>query len=255
MTQIETSKSVAYVLTGETNLNVYKTVSFVLTGAENTVQSSKAVAYVLIGDAAQGLDMTIIRAWGCTLDGHDFYLLRLGTGYTLVYDDATEQWAQWKSPSQSVFRAHIGLNWAGFNSTTIGRGFNWNIIAGDDTTANLWILDPSAGDDENILTGSTAFTREVVGSVPVRGRKAIPCHQVYLTMNLGSPQITGGSITLHTSDDSGQNWTDHGTNVVSSGDYNQEIVWHGLGLITAPGRLFKLIDTGAGVRISSLEVR
>lgn len=254
MSQIDTSKSVAYVLTGNENLNVYKTTAFVLTGAENTLQSSKVVAYILIGDPPE-IDMTIIRAWGCSLDGHDFYLLRLGETYTLVYDDATEQWSHWQSPDSSVLRAHIGMNWPGFSATTIGRGFNWNIVAGDDTTDNLWILDPSAGDDENIAVGSTSFRREVMGVVPMRGRKSLSCNQAYLTMNLGSPQVTSGAVTLFTSDDSGQNWLDHGTVTTTVADYSQEIVWHGLGLITAPGRLFKLRDEGAAVRISSLEIR
>ncbi len=254
MTQVETSKSVAYILTGDVGANVYKSVGYILTGEENTAQVAKAVAYILIGEPPIP-DMTIIRAWGCSLDGHDFYLLRLGTDYTMVYDDATEQWSHWHSPDSDVFRAHLGLNWYGFNTTTIGRGFSWNIIGADDTTNNLWILDPTVGDDEDTVSGSTPFERQVLGAVPIRGREVISCNQAYVTMNLGSPQVTGGAITLSTSDDSGQTWLDHGTITVTSTDYSQEIVWHGLGLITAPGRLFKLTDEGAAVRISSLDIR
>lgn len=255
MSGVDATKAVTYVLVGEFGqIFDKKNVAYVLTGKEGAVHSSKNVAYILIGPPPE-IDMTIIRAWGCTLDGHDFYLLRLGDDYTLVYDDATGTWAHWHSPDLDYFRPRVGMNWPGFGSDSIARGFNWNIVAGDDTTDNLWMMDPEAGDDENALTGSTAFEREVTGAVMQRGRKTQRCNQIYLTMNLGDPQVTGANIQLETSDDGGQSWYDHGVVTVTPGDYTQEIVWHGLGLITAPGRIFKLSDAGASVRISSLEMR
>ena len=36
-----------------------------------------------------------LRDWTFSLDGHDFYVLRLGDDLTLVYDATTEQWVDW----------------------------------------------------------------------------------------------------------------------------------------------------------------
>jgi hypothetical protein len=252
---VDVSKSVAYVLTSTIDVRFSKATTYVLTGTDGALHSSKVVAYILTGPERPAPDMTIIRAWGCSLDGHDFYLLRVGEDYTLVYDDATGQWAHWSSPDSNVFRPRLGLNWPGFGSVQIANGFNWNITAGDDTTGNIWMMDPEAGDDENIVSGSTSFERKVTGAVPIRGRETGSCHQVFLTMNLGNPQITAADITLETSDDGGQSWYDHGAVTITPSDYNQEIAWYGLGLIKAPGRLFRLTDEGASVRISSLEMR
>ena len=38
-----------------------------------------------------------VRAWTFTLDGHNYYVLRLGTQETLVYDEHSQQWYTWSS--------------------------------------------------------------------------------------------------------------------------------------------------------------
>ncbi len=41
-----------------------------------------------------------LRAWTFSLDGHDFYVLRLGDTETLVYDLTSEQWVDWRTFDQ-----------------------------------------------------------------------------------------------------------------------------------------------------------
>jgi hypothetical protein len=45
-----------------------------------------------------------MRAWTFTLDGHDFYVLRLGMDLTLVYDVSSEQWVDWDAFGGSGLR-------------------------------------------------------------------------------------------------------------------------------------------------------
>lgn len=234
-------------------INVNQAIVYGATSGETMPMSITNSSIYALAKTAYGASK--VRAWGFHLDGHNFYVLRLGETETLVHDLTTNQWARWTSPSSLVFRAHRGINWQGYSKDIAEAGYAWNIVAGDSETSNLWMLDPSVGVDDHPLTGTENFRREVLGAVPMRGRDTIPVHQLYLTMDLGDPETLGTNITLLTSDNGGQNWTDHGVVTVIPGDYNQEVVWHGLGLITAPGKLFKIIDEGAAVRISSLEAR
>lgn len=223
-----------------------------LIGSKPAIRTTQATVLVLYTVGAENRKM---RAWGFSQDGHDFYVLRGGTSWSLVYDITTGQWSRWTTPTKNYLRAHLGLNWDGQAKTTLDRGFAWNVVGADDTTGDLWILDPTQNLDEDVGGGTySAFTREVVGGIPQRLRKGTQCGAVYLTANLGSPELTAPTVTLTTSDDSGVNWVNQGSITVTS-DPTQELSWLGLGLITAPGRLFKITDSGALNRISSLDMR
>lgn len=223
-----------------------------LVGGKPNLKTTQATILVLYNIGSENRKL---RAWGFSLDGHDFYVLRLGTSNTLVYDLTTQQWSEWSSPSLNYLRAHLGLNWDGLAKTTLDKGYAWNVVGGDDTTGNLWILDPNYGRDDNADGTNSAFTRQAIGAIPNRLRQSQQCGAVYLTANLGNPALTGDTVLLETSDDSGNNWTNHGTITVVSGSTTQELSWLGLGLITAPGRLFRITDSGALGRISSLDMR
>src|SRR5690606_14907332 len=54
-----------------------------------------------------------VRTWTFTLDGHDFYVLRLGDQETLVYDVSTEQWVNWDSAGLPFWRPNVGMSWIG----------------------------------------------------------------------------------------------------------------------------------------------
>jgi hypothetical protein len=153
-----------------------------------------------------------------------------------------------------VWRAHLGLNWQGVGANVLDS-YAWNIIGGDDDSGILWNVDPNEALDTDIDGNDVAFTRKAMGMIPMRLREGRQVGAVYMIGNLCSPALTGDGITLKTSDDQGVNWTDHGTVTASTTDTYQEIGWLGLGLITAPGRLFLLEDTGAFARISSLDMR
>jgi hypothetical protein len=223
-----------------------------LAPTSNEIRTSSSYLTVLVRGHRENRKL---RAWGFSLDGHDFYVLRLGETSTLVYDLTTNQWTQWASPSTTVLRAHLGLNWQGQGPITIGNGFPWNVIGGDDSTGVLWILDPNKPLDHDYFGTEVAFNRKVIGNVPMRMRETVQCGAVYLIGSVSNPSLVGDGITLKISDDNGFNFTDMGTVVATVGDVNQEIGWIGLGVMKAPGRLFLLQDTGALARISSLDIR
>lgn len=198
-------------------------------------------------------DITI-RCWAFSLDDHDFYVLRLGANETLIYDLKTEQWSSWESPGKTNWRLHVGQNWVGY--TALGEN-NTDIIAGDDTLGVLWVLDAESGIDERPdSSGLTdTFTRIVTGGVSVVGRNNIPCGAVTMDVALGNPVQVGARIHLEISDDFGHTWLDCGTITVPAADYSKTIEWRALGLIRAPGRIFRFTDSGATVRISGANMR
>lgn len=194
------------------------------------------------------------RAWTFSLDGHDFYVIRLGEDTTLVYDLTTERWSEWTSGTDTTWRAQAGLNWVGMTTTYLFS--NTSVVAGDDTLGVLWVLDPERGYDETPLGGEeTEFTRKVTAFVPKSMRETERVGAVYLTASVGDPQLTGATISLRTSDDAGNSWQDHDTITAASADYSQEFVWRSLGLIKAPGKIFEITDNGASVRLDKLDMR
>jgi hypothetical protein len=224
---------------------------------DNTQQYGKLWIYYLAeaptDTSDENGDITI-RCWAFSLDDHDFYVLRLGPSETLIYDLKTGQWSSWESPNRTNWRLHVGQNWVGFTDLEAN---NTDIIAGDDVEGVLWILDAEYGlDDRPDDSGlNDPFTRIVTGGVQVVGRNNIPCGAVTLDVALGAPVDTGTRILLEISDDLGHNWTDCGTVTVPAADYSKTIEWRALGLIKAPGRIFRLTDTGATVRISGANMR
>ncbi len=197
-----------------------------------------------------------LRAWTFTLDGHDFYVLRLGDSLTLVYDVYSEQWMDWSDFGQPFWRPNIGTNWTG--GDRLAPTYGSNIIAGDDTYGLLWFLDPEQPYDQHPDADNPVqeryFERITMGQVPLRGREVVPCYAVWLTTDLGAPAYTGAAVTLEISDDAGNTFTSMGDVTVTLGEFSPEIAWYSLGQITAPGRLFKITDDGAIARIDSLEM-
>lgn len=195
-----------------------------------------------------------VRAWSYTMDGHDFYVLKLGTeDKTLIFDLSTGQWSQWSSADNTRWRASLGFNWR--SSRRIPANYGSNVIVGDDSYGALWVLDPDYGLDEHLLDGDPQpFPRVATGQIAIRGRTVLPCFSVYLSGSAGSPAETPSSVTLEYSDDAGNAFADAGALTVDSADYTQEFSWRSLGQVRAPGRLFRISDDGALARIDSLDV-
>ncbi len=200
-----------------------------------------------------------LRAWTFDLDGHEFYVLRLGDMKSLVYDLTTEQWSWWSSPTLDYWRASIGTNWT--SSGNIPFDYGSNVIVGDDNFGILWVLDPETGVDDSVRAEEREagvikpFPRVATGQVTVRGRVTIPCYQVYLTSDTGQPAYTGASVSLSYSDDGGRTFVIASEPMTAeAGNYYQEFAWRSIGLVRAPGRIFRINDDGAFAKIDELTI-
>jgi hypothetical protein len=197
-----------------------------------------------------------VCAWTFTQDGHDYYVLRLGTVETLVYDTHAQQWYNWGSGSAGLWRAFTGTNWLGGT----GLGGPWsNVVVGDDGNGALYFLDPNGTYDDSALTGSEdpqPFTRIAQGQIALRGYASVPCYGVELLGSVGDlpEDTTLTAVTLYTSDDRGHTYDDCGTVTVEPGAYDTRVQWQSLGSMTTPGRLFKVVDDGALKRIDGFEM-
>ena len=150
-----------------------------------------------------------------------------------------------------------GMNWIGMGKTTFDQNLGTDIVAGDDAHGLLWILDPTQGYDDHPLDtypDGIAIDRVVTGQVPVRMRDTIDCGGVYLTFATGEPALVAAYFKLETSDDQARSWTDHGTVTVNPSDWAQQVQWLSLGQIVSPGRIFRITDNGATVRIDGLDM-
>lgn len=199
-----------------------------------------------------------VRAWTFTLDGHDFYVLRLGDGETLVYDVSTEQWVDWDSGDHPFWRPNTGMSWIG--GQALAHEYGSNIVVGDDTWGLLWFLDPEQPFDEHTDYINNAqeipFERVIMGQVPMRGREVLPCYAVFLTGdNYGlSANDFIPTVKLEYSDDAGKTYDDAGTLKVTLDTAEPCYEWLSLGQIGAPGRLFKITDNGVFARIDSMNM-
>lgn len=196
-----------------------------------------------------------IVSFAFSLDGHDFYVIRLGQNETLVYDLTTGSWASWDSPGRNVWRANSAFNWVGPLGSGTAFTPSTNIILGDDTFGTLWALDPASGADEGPFAGDVAqtFTRAVTGGLPTRNRPSPRVNSVTLTASVGDPDMASTSIQLRISDDNGRTYQDMGTVITQPNVYFTEFRWRSLGLMRAPGRIFEFIDSGATVRIDGAD--
>lgn len=194
-----------------------------------------------------------VRAWTFTLDGHDFYVLRLGDTETLVFDLLTDQWVNWDSHTLPFWRVNSGITWAGGQS--LGVQYGSNIVIGDDTIGLLWALNPERAYDEatseDAAQQQIPFIRMTTGQVTVRGREVLPCYAIFLIGdNFGAVGADfTAAVTLEYSDDAGKTYDSAGTITVTPETAGQEYEWLSLGQIEAPGRLFRITDNGVFARI------
>jgi hypothetical protein len=197
-----------------------------------------------------------VRCFTFTLDGHDFYVIRLGTIETLVFDTQTNQFYIWGSGDSLLWRAYDGCNWLGGYAQS--AGFGSNIVVGDDGNGSIYFLNPDADTDDDAIEGSTLqrdFVRRASGQVITKGYSSVRCYGVELLGSIG--QYAGAApstVTLDYSDDRGQSYVDAGTYTIDSADYEARLFWRSLGSIRAPGRIFRVTDYGALKRIDSLDM-
>jgi len=215
------------------------------------VQVSQMDVVVVYRGRAQD---SLLRSWTFSLDGHDFYVLRLGDDVTFVYDVYSEQWVDWQSNGLAFWRANTGINWSG--GEALAAIYGSNVAVGDDFFGVVWFLNSEQPYDDNPTENEAEqyFERITMGQIPIKGREIMPCYATWLTTDMGEPAYVGAGVTLLTSDDGGKTFDDHGLVTVTGGVFTPEISWYSLGQIQAPGRLFKIVDDGAVARIDGLEM-
>lgn len=227
-----------------------------ITQTSNQMRASQAFAAMVVRGRVANPELS---AWTYTMDGHDFYVLRLGDVTTLVYDGFSKQWAEWRGGDLPFWRANVGMNWIG--GQIFADDYGSNIVVGDDTWGLLWFLDPDQPYDESPNSTATVqqipFDRIVSGQVTARGRQSVPCYAIFLAgdnYGLTATDFAPG-VTLETSDDDGRTFDDQGTITVPV-DYAQEdpYEWLSLGLIGSPGRIFRLTDNGVFARIDGMDM-
>lgn len=195
-----------------------------------------------------------VRAWTFTLDGHDYYVLRLGTTETLIYDLHTNLWYTWGSGSEPLWRAYIGTNWLAGNF--LAPNFGSNVIVGDDGNGSIYFLDPYGDLDDDPIDGVSSpreFRRTVSFQVPTKSYKSVRCFGIELLGSIGqnSADLTTDSVQLSYSDDRGTSYVDAGSLSMTPEDYSARLYWGSLGSISAPGRIFQVTDYGALKRLDS----
>lgn len=201
------------------------------------------------------VDDPSVRAWTFTLDGHDFYVLRLGTEETLIYDLLTEQWHVWSTGEELYWSLFTGVNWFGGN--TFSDFFGSNVIVGSDANGSLFFLDPNKPSDDAAVTGRdpVPFRRRVTSQLAIRGYDRARVYEVQLLGSVSQFDLGADNLVhLLYSDDRGDNYISAGTVTTSPRDYDIRATWRSLGSFSSPGRLFQVEDFGALKRIDSLTV-
>ena len=197
-----------------------------------------------------------LRAWSYEMDTHWNYVLRLPTGFTIVYDQYAQQWYVWGSGTSTQWRPFHGTNW--LNSGSLMDTYGSNVVCGDDGNGALYFLNPLSPTDDDAVLGASlprTFQRIITGQVATRGNIMRPCYGVELGGSVGYNEADFTDITLSTSDDAGNTYVSRGTITVDPADYTARVDWNtGLGSYSSPGRLFRIEDDGAFQRIDWLEM-
>lgn len=203
-------------------------------------------AFVLVAAAGRVSDPRV-RSWTFTLDGHDFYVLRLGNVETLVYDVHSEQWYVWGSDTSYLWRAYSGCNWlAGDNFANV---YGSNVVVGDDGNGSIYLLNPDSDTDDDAVLGSAlprTFSRRLDVQMPLKGFDSVSCFDVVLEGSIGE---NTDSVNLSYSDDRGNSFTDAGDIQLTKDTYNTRLRWQSLGSASSPGRIYSIADDGALRRI------
>lgn len=223
-------------------------------GADDFVRVSQVVVMAVV----RGLpDWPVSRAWTYTLDGHDYYVLTT-MDETFVCDLSVDPpaWSVYGSGDLDKWRAWVGRQWNA--ALPFEEAYGSNVLAGDSATGTLYFLNPAKATDDDpdfSVDDQRPFKRVVTGQVMIRGNDYVDCPGVLVSGSVGElldDTLTG--VELFTSDDKGHSYTSHGTVDVQQGDYEARMDWLSLGAMSAPGRLFRVVDYGALTRVDDLEM-
>lgn len=224
-------------------LKMKSTRAIVQAATEGLGKPSTSHAFMLVAYRTGAPGQLRTKAWSFVLDGHTFYVVNLGDEGTWVYDQTTGQWCRWVTAGHLQWNMHIGVTW------------NGRIIAADESDPILWELTP----DKFLDNDFKPQVRVVTGGLAVRQRASIANYSFSLTASLGDPEVpttappTVPKVNLSFSDDGGNTFFDAGGLTVVSDDFLQQLTWGSLGTMHAPGRIYKITDTGAIKRIDGAD--
>lgn len=199
------------------------------------VKLHQVVGYAWVKGKRDRMDL---RAWPLVQDDHVFYGLQLGSAGTIVFDRLTGQWTNWLSPDFTYFRVNDMVDWEGFN------------LGCDTESGIIWKVDPVGRLDND----DTFITSTVTGQATVRMRRIVPCYMAEVAVSEASPATTGTSIQLRTSDDGGASFIDHGTVDGQALGTSTLFRFYGLGTMSAPGRVFQIVNNGYARRLDGLDI-
>ena len=162
------------------------------------------------------------RAWGFNYNRHSFYVLTTDQ-FTVCYDLVTGTWSRWDSFQEVNWKAHLG------------NQLDSIVFAGSCTDNSLYVLEEGVADDNDPVI------REIQGSIPVTGRNE-KCAVVSCRVNSGWSPVYGFEpvLELRFSDDQRGTWSPYfQCKLGDKGQYNTEVLFRSLGLLSRPGRDFE----------------
>ena len=223
-------------------------VKVVMSAAPRAVRASQL--QVIVVYKKERID-PVIRAWTFYLDGHSFYVLSLGEDDTLVYDTDSKEWSVFADADLNYWKVILGRNWV--NSGDKPFTYGSNVIAADYATNSLYMFDPEYIYDDLGAATSNTFSRAASAFLPTRTNKKIPVYSVDVFGSLGYT-ATDMTVTLTYADNNGETYVNAGVRTVPTDNPNFRLEWRGLGSFSQPGRLFKIVDSGALQRLDGVEV-
>lgn len=170
-------------------------------------------------------------AWTYTLDGHYFYCLDLGADGTHVYDLSTQQWTVFDTVGYGGhFNFKNGILWK------TGK----RVVGGDILTGAVYEMDA----DSYLDDGWRPTYYEARGALFIQG---VAKRKNYALRLVGSTGRLADSVApvlnMQFSDDAGGTWSNE-YSITLTTDTKQRLEWRSLGAFAAPGRIFRLYDTG-----------
>lgn len=187
--------------------------------------SAQAVYTIGIQDVPRRL------AWTYTLDGHYFYCLDLGEDGTHVYDLTTQQWTEFDTVGYSGhFNFKNGIWWK------TGQ----RIVGGDILSGAIYEMVPDLYLDD----GWRPVFYEARGALFAQGVDKRKNYALRLVGSVGRlTDDIAPELHMQFSDDQGATWGNEYT-ITLTVDTKQRLEWRSLGAFAAPGRIFRLYDTG-----------
>lgn len=222
----------------------------VAAASTNTIRASQVWTMVA---AIGAISDPALRVWTFTLDGHDYYVLRLGNDRTLVYDNLTKQWYNWGSGTSPLWATYSGTVWQGADK--IAGAYGSNVVVGSDSNGSLYFLTTDQDTDDPAVDGAgqVEFERVAYAQIPLHGYDRQRCFGATVWGSNGETSSTTDlTIKLEYSDDNGHNYIIPAAQTMT--DATTRITWRGLGSMKYPGRLFRVLDYGAFQRLDSIDV-